>query len=306
MCGLKAELVMARERGDPPCSWRHALHSNQNDASSHIGSIGEEPNYALACSHVPHAHQLLSAAHTRPSSCIPAKLAKIMSSNVLLLGHSLYLFHIMKSPTWSFPTICNCLHWLCSPRATFEAPPISPGKPVVTGGHWPPAAEDGGTSIFRTTSLGAGRKAAWVVGQNLVHVSSMKLRSVMWNFVSFLFRFFRVWHTSSPPSVQHAAFRGCIKESSQKLISHLLRMLACFGGLNWPEISRNARSQLVMYLEVIIWGGGPIVLQCLAHVQHHFRPLLTKLVFKHSDVTHVYVRMCIYQIQIWYITQDII
>lgn len=41
-------------------------------------------------SHVPHAHQLLSAAHTRPSSCIPAKLAENMSSNVLLLGHCFF------------------------------------------------------------------------------------------------------------------------------------------------------------------------------------------------------------------------
>ena len=35
----------------------------------------------------------------------------------------------------------------------------------------------------------------------------------------------------------------------------------------------------VMHLKVIVFWGGLIVLQCFVHVQSHFQPLPTKLVF---------------------------
>ena len=35
----------------------------------------------------------------------------------------------------------------------------------------------------------------------------------------------------------------------------------------------------VMHLKVIVFSGGLIVLQCFVHVQSHFQPLPTKLVF---------------------------
>ena len=135
--------------------------------------------------------------------------------------------------------------------------------------------------------LAARQPGSWV--QNLFHASSMKLRS----FLSFFFGGGRgcggciVFHCL-------AQFNHLQANTSNPSIWYLiyLQLLACFGGLNWPEISRNARSQLVMHLEVSVFGGGRIILQCLVDVQNHFRPLLTKVVFKHSDVTHMCV--CIY------------
>ena len=169
---------------------------------------------------------------------------------------------------------------------------------MVTGPAW---AEDRGTSMERTTALGAGRTAAWVVGSKFVPCVQYEIEEFSFFFfggegVAGGVSFFIVWHnlTTSKPTCSIPWLEIPSNPSIWYLI--YLQLLACFGGLNWPEISRNARSQLVMHLEVSVFGGGRIILQCLVDVQNHFRPLLTKVVFKHSDVTHMCVYIYIYQI----------
>ena len=48
---------------------------------------------------------------------------------------------------------------------------------------------------------------------------------------------------------------------------------------DWPGCS----IMNVMHLKVIVSLGGLIVLQCFVHVQSHFQPLPTKLVFAYFD-----------------------
>ena len=84
------------------------------------------------------------------------------------------------------------------------------------------------------------------------------------------------------------SFEGC--EISSKISNYVMMRNLAHGDLvkkawdlcnqDWPGCSIMNR----MHLKVIVFlGGGLIVLQCFVHVQSHFQPLPTKLVFAYFD-----------------------